>query len=184
MESFSKSRPTHWTAAVVTQLFPGHMFSKQGRQAVRETLLLSPAVTPFIYLKNTHTQRGESLRVAGIERWEPLSVIPHYLSIVAVSEYSHIWYPMERCEGCCMQDNPTLGKHNHGYDRRRSVHGKKNIFRYRDGTRHIIPSILVSCTAIKIKQLKKTASKEVSWRWCVPQCVKMNDVRLNNCSWE
>lgn len=45
MESFSESRPTHWAAAVVTQLFPGHMFSKQGGQAAGEALLLSPAVT-------------------------------------------------------------------------------------------------------------------------------------------
>lgn len=47
MESFSKSRPTHWTAAVVTQLFPGHMFSKAGGDTLcvshSRLLLLPPA---------------------------------------------------------------------------------------------------------------------------------------------
>lgn len=47
MESFSKSRPIHWTAVVVTQLFPGHMFSKKGPQEEGDALLLSPAVSPL-----------------------------------------------------------------------------------------------------------------------------------------
>ncbi len=79
MESFSKSRPTHWTAALVTQLFPGHMFSKQGRQAEGEALLLSPAAHPI------KTQRGREGGWQGEKVGKFISVIPYDLSVKSVS---------------------------------------------------------------------------------------------------
>lgn len=95
MESFSKSRPTHWTAAVVTQLFPGHMFSKQGCQALGGGV----GPPPFSCSHPVKTQNGREGGWHGEKVREVISVIPYDLSaksvsnVVAMGDGWHmLWY--------------------------------------------------------------------------------------------